>query len=421
MLKKNYFPPFKLLCALFCFVAAHKIVNAESIVTDIAPIQIANKVTLKSAALGRNVEINLYLPKTFHEASTDHTYPTLFVLGQHGEQFFHATTGVVKHLTEVERMPETIVVSINDDGASPDVYHNSMWGEQSSPIFEAWGDADNYLKFIESELMGLLASQYRANGFSSVISVSGSSFVAFYSILNKPDLFDSYVFLAAPDILGMGLKQNQSYIDAIEQKLKIKAIFPRQILFALADSDVEKDQRYMDNLNRITKAFAYSKTKDSSRRVKVFEDEGHYDVYIKTLLAHIEMLYPQADWSARYRDIVAQSGNALENLDKYYQEKSKRYGYTILPRATRWNSVNRLGFISRHLIQLERTQEAIEVSQRLVEYRPNSIESFISLSKAYKANGDLDSAKESLTLALEKANTNDEKKQLATLLAELND
>jgi hypothetical protein len=50
--------------------------------------------------------------------------------------------------------------------------------------------------------------------------------------------------------------------------------------------------------------------------------------------------------------LVAQPGDALDNIDGYYQELSRAYGFAILPRADRWNNVNSLRFLIRHLIRL---------------------------------------------------------------------
>lgn len=85
---------------------------------------------------------------------------------------------------------------------------------------------------------------------------------------------------------------------------------------------------------------------------------------------------------------MTKPGNALQNIDNYYDQLSERYGFTILPRSTRWNSVNRLGFISTYLIRQGRVIEAIEVAERYTEYQPKSWQAYESLAKAFEANED---------------------------------
>ncbi|ODB44957.1 serine hydrolase [Pseudoalteromonas sp. BMB] len=85
---------------------------------------------------------------------------------------------------------------------------------------------------------------------------------------------------------------------------------------------------------------------------------------------------------------MTKPGNALQNIDNYYDELSEGYGFAILPRSTRWNSVNRLGFISTYLIRLGRVLEAIEVAEGYTEYQPKSWQAYESLVKAFEANED---------------------------------
>ncbi|WP_239652641.1 hypothetical protein [Pseudoalteromonas piscicida] len=81
---------------------------------------------------------------------------------------------------------------------------------------------------------------------------------------------------------------------------------------------------------------------------------------------------------------MTKPGNALQNIDNYYDELSECYGFTILPRSTRWNSVNRLGFISTYLIRLGRVLEAIEAAEGYTEYQPKSWQAYESLAKAFE-------------------------------------
>ena len=85
---------------------------------------------------------------------------------------------------------------------------------------------------------------------------------------------------------------------------------------------------------------------------------------------------------------MTKSGNVLQKINNNYDELSERYNFTILPRSTRWNSVNRLGFSSTNLIRLSRVIEAIEVAKRDTEYQPESWQAYESLAKAFEANED---------------------------------
>lgn len=390
---------------------------ADVIISKQTPVTIGTELVLKSSSLSKEIHIKVSLPSNFSISSVFHTYPVIFVEGEHGSEFFHAVSGIVKHLADVERMPETIVVSVNGDSPTPDIYHHGMWGSQENEKWPSWGEPSKYHEFYKNELFPFLKTRYRANDKRTVIGISGSSFFSFNNLTQKDNLFDTYVFLAAADIIGMGYSPDKTLIDALVTRLTDDSKTKPLVFFAVASNDIDKDKRYQANVDEL--ANRLSTNKNSFLTVKVYDNEGHYDALLKTLLDVIELKYPKQVWSASYRDIVAKPGNALNNLDSYFQSLSERYGFTIFPRATRWNNVNRLGFISQHLISLNRTEEAVEIAKRYTQYQPKSWKAYESLAKAQEANKNLHEAILSAVSALKLAETDINKSQLKEYLVRL--
>jgi predicted alpha/beta superfamily hydrolase len=390
---------------------------AEVGISKQTSVTIGTELVLKSSSLSKEIPIKVSLPSNFSLSSVLHTYPVIFVEGGHGSEFFHAVSGIVKHLADVERMPETIVASINGDNPSPDIYHHGMWGAQENEKWPSWGDPSKYHEFYKNELFPFLKTRYRANDKRTVIGISGSSFFPFNNLTQEDNLFDTYVFLATADIIGMGYSPDKTLIDALVTRLTDDSESKPLVFFAVASNDINKDKRYQANVEELINRL--SNNKNSPLTVKVYDNEGHYDALLKTMLDVIELKYPKQVWSARYRDIVAKPGNALQNLDSYFQLLSERYGFTIFPRATRWNNVNRLGFISQHLINLNRTEEAIEIAKRYTQYQPKSWKAYESLAKALEANENIAEAILSAASALKLADNDINKSQLQQYLVKL--
>lgn len=373
-------------------------VQAELKVEHQAPISIGSKVTLTSEVLSTNIALDVMLPTNFEVSSSAHTYPVMFILGQHGPQFFHAVSGVVKHLADVERMPETIVVALDGGSPSPDIYHNNMWRAQATEKWDSWADPELYRDFFRKELFPFLQQHYRANDKSAVIGISGSSFFPLYDLLQPTNLFDDYIFLAAADVIGMGYNKDRTFVDELATRFGKDLKNTPSVFFSVASNDVDKDQRYQRNFDQLVSRMKGHKA--IQFKTKIQPNEGHYDALLKTVMDFIEFKYPKSLWSARYIDIIAQPGNALANLDQYYQSLTEMYGIELLPRANRWNSVNRLGFVSRTLIRDKRFDEAVEVSKRYVEYQPRSWLAYESLGKALEAKGDIGAAIKAITTAI---------------------
>ncbi|WP_445358996.1 alpha/beta hydrolase-fold protein [Microbulbifer sp. ANSA005] len=187
--------------------------QSHSSVSTTKHLSYGNEFLFSSRILSREISINIYLPQTFHQASKQHRYPVIFINGTHGKEFFHALTGVVKHLSSVERMPESIVISLNDGGDEPETYLHGMWTHTAEEKFSAQGDPEAYSKFLTEELFPYLEINYRALNNRMIIGVSTSSIFPLYALTNKPGLFQSYFFLSAADIFGMGPTSESTFIN----------------------------------------------------------------------------------------------------------------------------------------------------------------------------------------------------------------
>lgn len=369
----------------------------EAVATD--PVVIGQELTLHSQILDDEITMNIAVPDGFEVSSSAHTYPVIFVHGWHGEQFFKSVAGLIKHLADRERMPESLVVSLNDIGDIPKIYTRGMWSGRETLGGE--GDAESSLRHLREEVFPYLKTHYRANDHRMIIGVSGSSLFPIYTFTEAPDLFDSFVLVAAADTLGMGYDEDSTFIDAFEASLKSDVKRRVKLFVGTAEYDLDGEPEYQKNLDDLNRQLGRLEQIDLVE--EVFPKSDHYAVLMKVMLAVVEQNYPPERWSSRYRDLVAQPGDALANIDRYYQELSQHYGFTILPRADRWNNVNCLRFMIRHLIREERPKEAVSVARRRIEYRPTQADSYKGLADALSADGQHGAAVEAQEKAIELA------------------
>lgn len=334
------------------------------------PLTFALDLDFPSNILNSTESISVFLPPSFDEASDAHTYPIIFANDEHGRQFFHTLTGVVSHLSKLDRMPESIVVSLNSGGHIPDVYTHGLWGREK---IDKYGDVTQYISHIKQELIPYLQEHYRASAHTTIIGVSGSSIFPLYAFTHDIELFNNYIFLAAHDIIGMGFEPEKTMLDHMRSQLTEKKVKNAQLYFSIADDDAYRNPRYTKNIQSLEATLVPLKKNGLLSQIDILPNERHYDAYIKTLLGALEMFYPEKKWAPKYRDLIALPGNAMANIDAHYQQLSDVHGMTVLPKADRWNSVNCLRWVSGQLQKEERIQEAIDVATRWTEYRPNSV------------------------------------------------
>ncbi|NVK21204.1 MAG: hypothetical protein HWD86_01685 [Kangiellaceae bacterium] len=342
---------------LVVVLSLHLELSAKEV--DIQQIPYASKVVFNSEMLDVNVSFMIYLPKSFHKTSKLYTYPVIFINGSHGEQFFHSLTGVTNHLGKLDRMPESIVVTLNGD--TPDIFTNGMWLNREK--IDEYGDIKRYIQFLERELFPYLESEYRANSHRTIIGVSGSSLFPLASYIEKPNLFSNHIYLASHDMIGMGLEANKRFIDDFDKVFNSNSHLSSKFYFGIASRDMERrGDVFSKNASDLSVVFKKHLDKDDFK-IETLSNEDHYNALIKALLSAFELLYPKQDWAPNYRDLVADSDDALKSIQKHYDDLSDSYGYTIFPKIERWNSPNSLSAISRILYRDKKYQDAFNVAE----------------------------------------------------------
>lgn len=361
---------------------ANALDNANrQLISQSEPISYAQQVTFESKILGSSQQMNIYLPEGFEQSSDHHTYPVIFIVDGHGIKFFHALTGIVKHLSELERMPKSIVVSLNDTHA-PEIFINDMWVNMNSDKFDQYGQPELYIRHLKEEVFPYLKKTYRANSHRTIIGVSGSSLFPLSSFVLHPETFTNYLFLASQDMIGMGLKNGHSFIDEMAESLSEGAGKREYLYLAQADSDLDGDPKYIQNLKKLEERLSAYKGKDFTYDIETIPNENHYAAFLKAMLSAFENIYPQKLWAPEYRELIKLPGDAMTNIDAFYQSLSAKYSFEVLPNADRWNNVNNLRWISGKLIRDGRIKEAVKVAERWSLYQPKSLSALFTWAQA---------------------------------------
>src|SRR5690606_1543441 len=151
---------------------------------------------------------------------------------------FLMVSGVVKHLSSVERIPEIIVVSLSGEVPVPELYTNGsdFWPKDWKQL-PFGGDTDPFTAHLEQELLPYLKNNFRANDFNIIMGLSGTSMYTLHSFTKNSDLFDAHIAIASGDILGMGYNEGESFIDLIVNDFKNSKKRKAYLYVTSADSD----------------------------------------------------------------------------------------------------------------------------------------------------------------------------------------
>lgn len=339
---------------------------------------------LYSDVLEEDRRLKISLPDSYYLDSADHYYPVVFVFE---DNFFQIVSAQVRHLGSMNRMPESIVVGISEGPWVPKVYSNGSSFWESFPKQLPFGGITSpFAEHIERELIPYLEKTYRATDYRIAVGFSSTSLFVFDSLFNYPTLFKDYIAIAAGDIAGMGYDDGVSFVDDITSLLGKQPEKEGSLFIASSDSDVISAPEIANNLKHAQAINDIITNADFKVRTRIYQNEGHYDIVPLAVYEALNYIFPRDKWSPNFRKLIGSEGNALKNIDQFHQKLSDEYGFTVYPKAERWNSINSLRWACSQLVREKRYPEAVEVCERRSGYNPTSHSAYASLADALFKN-----------------------------------
>ncbi|MEX2511842.1 MAG: alpha/beta hydrolase-fold protein [Cyclobacteriaceae bacterium] len=194
-------------------------------------IKVGVKDSIQSTILNEKRQLIVSLPKDYD--ISNNVYPVLYVLD--GNE-----TGLLDAITATRKLgAEMIIVAIVNTDRDRDMM------PLSTPTYQVDNPgAEQFLSFIEKELIPHIENGYRSNGQRTIRGKSLSGLFIMYAFLEKPQLFDNYIGNSAGWYADMN-----TYFGALTDKaFKDKERFNGKKLFvanSLADPfDPKKEVHY---------------------------------------------------------------------------------------------------------------------------------------------------------------------------------
>ncbi|GAB5565190.1 MAG: hypothetical protein Wins2KO_22530 [Winogradskyella sp.] len=353
---------FFLFFSLICLSCKQDIVEEQKK----SSIIIGETLTIFSKELKEDRELMISLPKNYER--NIHSYPVIIVLD--AEYLFELTSAIVKHKVSRNEMPESIVVGIpNTPDGRYDMAMELKYEDGSTFFGDAKGEKiDNYLNFIESEVLTFIKDKFRVNSHASIIGMSPTLGPVFEGLWNRPELFRGYIALA-PELAVITNTEK-----TIEQRL-LKTIqtnnaLKTSVYIGKASEDLKRRAQQetlaYKNLNQID-----SVGNNINYKIEVLQNENHYGMAIKGIENGLETIYPYEAWTIPYRDFW-KSENPAQAIETYYNKLSKTYGFKVLPQEDAFYFVQTLTGTIKRFYRRGEKDKAERVLNLALKYYPNS-------------------------------------------------
>lgn len=329
--------------------------------------------TIKSAVLGEDRRILVRTPVGYD--GSKQSYPVLYMTD--GDAHMTHTAGSVEFLARNNRMAEAIVVGIPNTDRTRDLSPTrpKNTGATGAPNFPTAGGADNFLKFIETELIPEIGKRYRTTPYRILAGHSLGGLFAVHAMLTKPDLFQSYI-AASPGLNW----DNQVAVKRAEDFFKNRKEFNATFFMTIANEPGELE----DAFHQMKQVLTRHKPAGFEWEAVEMPDEDHGTVVLRTHYFALRKIFN--GWQIPRDPNSGAFTGGLKEADEHYAKLSKKFHYSLkVPEQL----INQIGY--QHLFA-EQVDQAIEVLKAQVERYPESANPYDSLGEAYERAGKLDLA-----------------------------
>lgn len=342
------------------------------------------RLAIKSEVLGEERIILVQTPASY--ANGKQRYPVLYMTD--GATHLAHTVATIEFLARAGRMPELIIVAIANTDRTRDLTptNAAMTREDGSPLkLPTSGGADKFLKFIETELIPSIESDYRVEPYRVFAGHSFGGLFALHALLTRPEIFNAYIAVSPTMHWDNHLLSRKA-----ETFFKERKELQRALYLTLGNEGGEAKvgfERFKAIVTKNTpKGFSFGSA--------LMEDEDHGSVVMPSHYAGLRKVFE--GWQP------TGNVNGLAQIEAHYKKLSARFGYTVLPPEV---MMNLFGY---QLVGLGKQEEALAVFKLNVKNYPESANVYDSLAEFYEKTGKLDLAKPNYAKAVELgAQTND--------------
>ncbi|MBS3797583.1 MULTISPECIES: alpha/beta hydrolase-fold protein [unclassified Pseudoalteromonas] len=359
----------KIVILLLAFFLSSEEVNANVRGTSITD-------SLYSTVLSEQRDLLVHLPNNYKENKTLN-YPVLYLLD--GQRNFAHTIGTLDLLNQSSLAQEMIIIAIKNTHRTRDF---TPTYDQSYNEWGISGGADDFLDFIEKELIPYVNKKYRANNFKIVSGHSLGGLLSIYALQSRPELFQAH-FAFSPSLWWhkqVIFKEAESFLNN-SSKLNTYLYVNMGSEGGHMLSSYERYTKLLNSHNR--KGFKFNSDLDTSETHNTTALAGHSLAFQKLYAS----LRPGHETIAK----------GIPAIKEFYKKQSEIYGYEIKPS---YGSINRVAY---NALEEKDFATAISIFKENAKNYPYKADAYDSLADGYEANGELEKALEMRNLVIKKS------------------
>ena len=293
--------------------------------------------SIQSKILGEQRKIWVHVPNGVNEK-----YPVVYVLDGNGH--FSSVVGMIQQLSTINgntMCPKMIIVGIPNTDRTRDLTPTHIDADppfMDSTFSKTSGGGENFIAFLEKELMPHVDTKYPTAPYKMLIGHSFGGLAVMQTFVHHNDLFNSYICIDPSTWWDKEklLKQTQKVL--LEKKFEGKSFYlgiantlDEGMDLKKVQKDTSQETKHIRSILKLQAAFEVNKQNGLKYRGKYYPDDTHGSV---TLIAEYDALRFFFDFyplKFTMKDFTDSIGALADKYQNHFAMLSQKMGYQIKP------------------------------------------------------------------------------------------
>ncbi|ULQ57103.1 hypothetical protein KJS94_02690 [Flavihumibacter rivuli] len=376
--------------------------------------------SVQSKILGEQRKLWVYTPNSNpNSIFSPQRYPVVYLLD--GEGHFSSVAGMIEQLSTGGNnlCPKMIVVAILNTDRTRDLTPTHV--EADPPYMDSLssktsGGGENFIAFIEKELMPHIEAKYPTAPYKMLIGHSFGGLTVMQAFIHHTELFNSYICIDPSMWWDKQTLLKQSQKALAEKKFEGKSLY-LGIANTMEDGmdlkkvqkDTSIDSRHIRSILALQSAFEKNKQNGLQFRSKYYPDDSHGSVPFITEYDALRFFFQYFPLKFSAKDYTDSTVALADKYKNHFAYLSKKMGYTIKPDEAEIN------FLGYEFLKQKHYKKSADLFRLNIDNYPESFNAYDSYADYLIAMGDREKAIEQLNKALALKENIPSRKKLAEL------
>jgi tetratricopeptide (TPR) repeat protein len=282
--------------------------------------------------------------------------------------YFADAAIITEKLGGTGEIPPVIIIGVANTHRYRDLLPVETRGQSDT------GKAENFLRFLEEELIPHVDKTYRTKNFRILAGPQAAAVFSLYALITKPGLFNA--FLSENPFMN---PENAAFLyPKAEEFFKNTKSLKNFLYIKCETNERPQDLEYAERLSRLLE----SEQPEHFRFTVEFREPSGYFITPMPFQKGLRTLFTGHKLPEDFQT------NTVKDIIDYYKNLSEEYGFKVDP------PLLTLTFEGDKLNRQGKTKEAIEVFELMLNLNPRSLNALFQLGETFFRLGDFEKARQ---------------------------